>query len=145
MSVTAHFINEQGALVNHLIAFRKINGHHTGANIGHTLFEVLQESGIADKIGYITLDNASNNNTLMQELADLLHAYGTKFNPANNRVRCFPHVINLAVQTILKELVNTAAEFQADAPGLPISDDVVDVTRRGEALKADYLSYTCND
>ncbi|KDN41816.1 hypothetical protein RSAG8_07187, partial [Rhizoctonia solani AG-8 WAC10335] len=123
MAVTAHYINNSGSLVDQLIAFRKINGHHTGANVGHALFEVLQESGITDKIGYITLDNASNNNTLMEELANSLQAYGAEFDPEKNRIRCFPHVINLAVQTIIKELANAAVMFRADGPGLPISED----------------------
>ncbi|CAE6511697.1 unnamed protein product, partial [Rhizoctonia solani] len=123
MAITAHYINNSGSLVDQLIAFHKINGHHTGANVGHALFEVLQESGITNKIGYITLDNASNNNTLMEELANSLQAYGAEFDPEKNHIWCFPHVINLAVQMIIKELANAAVMFRADGPGLPISED----------------------
>lgn len=39
------------------------------------------------EVGYITLDNASNNNTLMQELAAAMEARGSAFNAEGNRIR----------------------------------------------------------
>ncbi|KAJ3911829.1 ribonuclease H-like domain-containing protein [Lentinula edodes] len=45
--------------------------------MARSFMQVLDEYGIADRIGQITLDNASNNNTMI----------------------CFPHVINIAVKT----------------------------------------------
>ncbi|KAG8729906.1 hypothetical protein FRC10_003305 [Ceratobasidium sp. 414] len=112
MAVTAHYIDKDGFTQD----------HHTGANIGQALFDVLQESNIAEKVGHITLDNASNNNTLMQELAAALGARGIEFDAQRNRIRCFPHVMNLAVNEILKSLVATAASFRAEmsATDLPI-------------------------
>ncbi|EUC58850.1 HAT family dimerization protein, partial [Rhizoctonia solani AG-3 Rhs1AP] len=112
MAVTAHYIDALGILHDHLIAFRKLDGHHTGINIAHALHEVLQESGIADKIGYITLENASNNNTAMTELAEQVEEQGNKFHPDWNRIRCFPHILNLAVQLILKSLNVSAAKYR---------------------------------
>jgi hypothetical protein len=41
-----------------------------------------------------TADNASNNNTLVDELADLLNG----FQGSLTRVRCFAHILNLAVK-----------------------------------------------
>lgn len=49
MAVTAHYIDHDGFLSEHLIAFRRIHGHHTGANIGYALFEILEEAGITRK------------------------------------------------------------------------------------------------
>ncbi|KAM3446391.1 hypothetical protein NHJ6243_010227 [Beauveria neobassiana] len=49
-----------------------------------------------DKIGYFTLDNASNNDTMLRALAN---TFG--FNPAHRRLRCHGHIINLAVQAFL--------------------------------------------
>lgn len=42
----------------------------------------------------ITTDNASNNNTLIDELGDLLEG----FQGSLTRVRCFAHVLNLVVK-----------------------------------------------
>ncbi|KAG9082994.1 hypothetical protein FRC07_014046 [Ceratobasidium sp. 392] len=50
MAVTAHYIDEYGTLCDHLIAFRKSDGHHSGENAGQALFDVLQESNIVDKV-----------------------------------------------------------------------------------------------
>ncbi|KAF8729937.1 hAT family C-terminal dimerization region, partial [Rhizoctonia solani] len=111
ISLTTHYVNELGLLRNHLIAFRKLNGHHSGINIGQSLHQVLQELGVAHKIGYITLDNASNNHTAMITLADKLSLHGITFSPKNNWIRCFPHILNLAVQTIIKSLGDSANRY----------------------------------
>lgn len=50
MAVTAHYIDDQGQLAEHLISFRKIDGQHTGSNIGQALYGVLVESDIVDKV-----------------------------------------------------------------------------------------------
>ncbi|KAF8601190.1 hypothetical protein BDV93DRAFT_446198, partial [Ceratobasidium sp. AG-I] len=50
MAVTAHYINSAGKLTEHLVAFCKIDGHHTGANVGQVLFNVLDDLGISSKV-----------------------------------------------------------------------------------------------
>ena len=50
MAVTAHFINARGELKEHLIAFRKIDGQHSGANVGQVLFSVLEEHSILTRV-----------------------------------------------------------------------------------------------
>jgi hypothetical protein len=42
----------------------------------------------------ITTDNVSNNNTLIDELGDLLEG----FQGSLTRVRCFAHILNLVVK-----------------------------------------------
>ncbi|KAG9093931.1 hypothetical protein FS749_013461 [Ceratobasidium sp. UAMH 11750] len=114
MAVTAHYIDQYGNLRDHLISFRKINGSHTGTNIAQAFVDVLDESNVLKKVGFITLDNASNNNTLMEELAKALVNRGVDFDPEENHIRCFPHVLNLAVNTIIKSLSELAAAFRAE-------------------------------
>ncbi|QRV99333.1 hAT family dimerization protein [Ceratobasidium sp. AG-Ba] len=99
MAVTAHYINEDGFLAEHLIAFRLIHGSHTGTNLG-----------------FVTLDNAANNDTLMRELEASFRAQDiTSFGQVSNRIRCFPHVINLVVRAILDALSSAAHEYRAAA------------------------------
>ena len=52
-----------------------------------------------DKIGFITTDNASNNDTFFRNLGILLEIQ----NPEEMHVRCACHILNLITQTFLKE------------------------------------------
>jgi hypothetical protein len=47
----------------------------------------------------MTCDNAGNNDTMIDELVDLL----PNFPGAANRCRCFLHVVNLVAKTLLKQ------------------------------------------
>lgn len=44
----------------------------------------------------ITMDNASNNDTLMSILEARCHAEGIEFSAKDSRMRCMPHTIHLA-------------------------------------------------
>ena len=47
----------------------------------------------------VTLDNASNNDTMIAELENLLD----EFSGAANQTRCFTHILNLVVKSILRQ------------------------------------------
>ncbi len=49
------------------------------------------------QIGMITLDNASNNNTMMEEMASELGKLDIPFNVDGNRIRCVHQLTNLSV------------------------------------------------
>jgi len=57
-------------------------------------------------VGHFTLDNASNNQTMMEELEVLLQARDIPFDSADNRIMCFPHVINICCQHIISDFTN---------------------------------------
>ena len=51
------------------------------------------------------MDNTSNCNVLACVLSILLmECYGTEFHSDNARIRCLAHVVNIVVQTLLKQL-----------------------------------------
>jgi hypothetical protein len=50
MCITAHFHNGHRRQVNRLIAFRVIEGSHTGGHLAETFFEVMEEFGIVHKV-----------------------------------------------------------------------------------------------
>lgn len=110
MAVTLHWISRtaQGELklMTALGGFRHVKKKHSGSNIADRLFEVLQELNILHKIGRITLDNAKNNNTAMQELQTRLTKLGIRFIPEQQRIRCISHVIHLAVEAAIEALPN---------------------------------------
>jgi hypothetical protein len=49
------------------------------------------------------LDNAANNQTCMKELSNLLEECQIEYDPIENRIPCFPHVINICVKHILDD------------------------------------------
>jgi len=112
MAITAHYMTrhlKNGSLIlrSKLIAFRHMEGSHSGGNIADNFLKVIDELGIAHKVswlspstsvatlmtlpfwqlGQITADNASNNNTFLESMARQLNIRGIAFDPVGNRVR----------------------------------------------------------
>ena len=58
----------------------------------------------------ITCDNASNNDTMIEELAILID----DFAGAANQTRCFLHVLNLVVKSIIKQFDLPASKKTSD-------------------------------
>lgn len=75
------------------------------------LFLYLQSS----QIGHVMLDNASNNDTAMQELEDRLTERGIKFDHKDNHIGCYPHIINICVSHIVKSLKTGKADDSGEA------------------------------
>ncbi|KAK6992491.1 ribonuclease H-like domain-containing protein, partial [Favolaschia claudopus] len=67
------------------------------------------------QLGWVTLDNASNNDTFMAKLAAEFRTRRIPFDIVNRRIRCFPHIVNLACKAVLSAI--TDMDFAAsDAP-----------------------------
>ena len=98
LCVTLHSIDENWILKTQVLAFRHIPGKHTGANMALVLQTILKEYKIEDRILTITMDNASNNDKLVDELIKK----GILFDPENH-IRCFAHIVNLAAQDCIYE------------------------------------------
>lgn len=69
---------------------------------------VVKSYGVDEVIGYITTDKGSSNDTIMRGLEEVHHLTG--FQQSQCRIRCFGHVINLAVQSLLFAQDQDAAE-----------------------------------
>jgi hypothetical protein len=68
LGVIAHtVVNTQ--LQEYVLALREIQGRHTGENIAPVVLDILQDYGITYKLGYIQMDNATNNDTLIAALS----------------------------------------------------------------------------
>jgi hypothetical protein len=50
------------------------------------------------------MDNASNNDTMMKELAQLLHDRDIAFDSDDRRIRCFAHIIDLSSKRVVEGL-----------------------------------------
>jgi hypothetical protein len=92
MAVTAHFVEDLDVtLESRLIAFRHVPGSHEGAKLGEVFVKILNEYGILHKIGVITADNASNNDTMLAYIEDFLTAEGIPFCRHQNIIRYVPN------------------------------------------------------
>ena len=113
MAVTAHWIEavvEKGSqktlrLRSDLVGFHKLSGRHTGKHLAHCFLFItdrlkitekvsgiiymfrLQQTLIASQIGWITCDNASNNDTMFTYLSTLLQKCKIKINMSEQRIQ----------------------------------------------------------
>jgi hypothetical protein len=101
---TIHFIDDDWTMQNHLLAFKYLESEHDGVSLSKAMIEVLEDYGIADRLLGVTLDNASNNTTMMFEIQKYYAAAypNSGFSVVWNQIECMAHVLNLAAQQILK-------------------------------------------
>lgn len=70
--------------------------------------EFIREYGIASKVGYFMMDNASNMNTMIDKVSnDLEQDFKVFYDHLHRRFRCLGHIINLAVMEFLIGRVQT--------------------------------------
>jgi hypothetical protein len=83
------------------------------------LLDTIRYFDVAGNIGYFTSDNATANDTCLRALSTALaNEFGIGMDPAERRVRCGGHIINLCLQAFLfassKEALRAAIE-EADS------------------------------
>ena len=65
----AHYTSESGRLEHSVLALRELDGKHSGHNLAGCVMQVINDYGIASKVGYFMMDNADNNDTMMEALS----------------------------------------------------------------------------
>lgn len=71
----AHYTSESGQLEHSVLALRELDGKHSGHNIAGCVMQVINDYGIASKVGYFMMDNAGNNNTIIEALSTRMYNY----------------------------------------------------------------------
>ena len=69
LGIIAHYISEEGILQECLLAMKVVDGRHTGENLSQYVLQVIQDYGITSRLGYLQMDNASNNDSLIRVLS----------------------------------------------------------------------------
>lgn len=96
LGVVAHLMDEKHELKTLLLGLSEINSH-SGIEQSRVLLQVLQDYGInGNNLGWFVLDNASNSDTALVELAKSL-----SFDPLKKKLRCVGHMISLAADAFL--------------------------------------------
>ncbi|KAL1738946.1 ribonuclease H-like domain-containing protein, partial [Schizophyllum fasciatum] len=147
LAVTAHYIHTtpagQDVLKARLVAFHHLEGSHTGENMGRAFISIVEKLGCMAKISSITLDNASNNGTLMSEVASTLAGLEIPFDVDGNRIRCFPHVVNIAVKAGIKALDDLGIydyDPVSKPDGFKMAFELFSDIAYQDALKADVIA-----
>ncbi|KAJ5267673.1 hypothetical protein N7478_010481 [Penicillium angulare] len=116
LAINAHWMSSAFQQHRACIEFVEITGNHSGENLANIVAAVLERFHISDKVMTITADNASNNDTLHrclfqklcqrydEYLADTVIREGTMRFTQNSQIRCFAHILNLAMKRILRSL-----------------------------------------
>lgn len=95
--VCVHHLNADGKLEDYLLGLPELHGQHSGNNIATIVASTLRQFGVdKDRVGYFVLDNAYNNDTAIEALADEFNFYAPY-----RRLRCCCHILNLGAQTII--------------------------------------------
>lgn len=94
--IVIHYIGAKYATKTCLLALPEQDGSHTEASIAEAVARVIKEYRIKGKIGYFMLDNASNNESCMKELANRFN-----FDPIKRRLRCMGYIINVIAREAL--------------------------------------------
>ena len=116
LGIVAHWMDIHHILHRGLIALPRIMGAHTGENIAIVLVDVLEKYNICEKLGYMMLDNATNNDTAVESLDSELIWRGIipVISSEERRLRCFGHILNLVVKELLFGKDETVLETSKD-------------------------------
>ena len=96
LGITAHFVGLDGKLYSIVLSLEKLEGPHSGQNMSEYTFKVIQDYEIQQKLGYLVMDNASSNDTLIRELQ--VRVNWTNWKAETHRLHCFKHILNLSVR-----------------------------------------------
>lgn len=97
LGITAHFIDEKYTVHTALLGLRDMTGSHSGEHIAQAVESTVNSFNLGRKLGYFVLDNATNNDTAVQQLVT---TFGLD---PQVRLRCLGHIINLVATAILTD------------------------------------------
>ena len=81
-----------------VLGLPEIQSRHSGENIAAEIIEIIESYRIGHKIGYFTLNNASNNSTAV---AAIVKHFDLPTKKNLRWVQCIGHVINLIIKALL--------------------------------------------
>ncbi|KNE92344.1 hypothetical protein PSTG_14244 [Puccinia striiformis f. sp. tritici PST-78] len=93
---------------------------HTGLYLADTIWVIVEKFGVQHKICGIVTDNASNNQTMIEEIKKFKWA---RFKGDTQWVRCFAHILNLIAQVILRPFGSHKKKKNTTADSDNVSDN----------------------
>lgn len=113
LGITGHWLDSNFVLHDLVLDFIQLHGSHTAENLALAVMDSINTYGIEGSVGCITCDNASVNSAMCKYLEKNL----LNWTKRDCHVRCMAHIINLAVQRLLKHFRGEALESEGDMAG----------------------------
>ena len=129
LCVTVHFINSDWSLKSFPLAFRHISGSHTGLRIYDCFKENLMEYDLINRVLTVTLDNASNNDSFMQEMLS------SNIVIDNECQISFAHILNLTAQDSIKEFIDKIEPLRSAIKAIKYSPAKIEKLKLFLAIK----------
>jgi hypothetical protein len=103
LGIVVHWMDAEDRKHDTLVALRALQGSHSGEHMFEVLWTVLDELDVKSKLGYFILDNAQSNTQALRCLEQWLSLEdaANPFRPAQRRMHCFGHILNLIAKRIL--------------------------------------------
>jgi hypothetical protein len=96
LGVVGHWIDQNKRLQRALLGLPAVEGHYGKGDLAPALSSVIDLYEIGHKLSAFQMDNADNNDTCLRALAEKY-----TIDEAEQRMRCFGHVVNLVVKALL--------------------------------------------
>jgi hypothetical protein len=114
MAITGYFLDQDWNYCEVLLGFEHIQGSHTGAHLSETVIQIFQDHGITARVLSITTDNASNNNTMMEGVQEMVQSQALS-DTSIFRVSCIVHVIQLSLKDLLGKIKANPKNAEAES------------------------------
>lgn len=131
--IVAHFIDRRSRSQTILLATPEQCESHAGVNIAREVLKVIKDFELEAIVGWFVLDNAQNNDTAIEEIAEKLG-----FNPVERRLRCAGHIINLIARHLLYGFDSDLFE-ECDSISANLKEELERWRRHGPVGKAHNL------
>ncbi|KAI7954546.1 hypothetical protein MJO28_004946 [Puccinia striiformis f. sp. tritici] len=120
--------------------FVRLKESHTGVYLADTVRVIVEKFGLQNKICGIVTDNASNNETMIEEIKRFKWP---RFKGQTHWIRCFAHILNLIAQVIMrpfgshkkKEANRNMVDDEEEEEDISEADDIDEVEDPDEQIK----------
>ncbi|KAJ3518939.1 hypothetical protein NMY22_g13434 [Coprinellus aureogranulatus] len=91
-----------------LAGFMRVPGNHDGEHLHAAFTYITDRIGVTELLGWVTMDNATNNDRFVRlmELAFARRERPIPFSAVERRIRCFPHIVNLACKAVIAAITD---------------------------------------
>lgn len=113
-AVNIQFVDSDGSLRQVLLDLVEVDSKEskTGAFLGSILIKTMEDYNLHARLGWITSDNVTVNDTLIRTIEAFMVTRGkTYWTEKTRRLRCIGHIINLATQAFMFSASAEAAEI----------------------------------
>ncbi|KAF7370018.1 Transposase-like protein [Mycena sanguinolenta] len=137
LAIVIHYIDNEGKLEECLIDFRELVGQHSGENMGAAVWQTVEKFGLIGQITAFVMDNATNNDTMIEAFTRRCKKEGILFSAADGRMRCMPHTIHLSALRLLEAIGALTKEEKKAAKSKSASSAYQDSTTESLSREAD--------